>query len=195
MSDLQTAPASEAAVQAAFKLEQRIIGEAQKASKATWALAKSLYDLHETGAWALLGYDTLNEFLARPELGISRSQFFRMTKAWRDLVVVRQIPRATVEAVDPSKVAEVIPAIMRGQVEPEKALADAQEMAKSDLRVKYRKGAPEEGIEPSGIPPSKRDDGDSDNGDLDRAMRVKCPTCDQWYTPDPDIIEGEAHDA
>lgn len=183
------AQATKAAVDAAFRLEQRIITNTQRASKATWALAKDLYDLHETGAWALLGYETLNEFLARPELGISRSSFFRMTKSWRDLVVVRQIPRQTVEALDPSKVQEVIPAIMRGQVAPETALADAAEMGKGDLRIKYRKGDPDQGIAPSGIPPSKRDD-DGD-GDLDRTMRVKCPTCNQFYTPDPDDVEGD----
>jgi hypothetical protein len=174
------------ATQVAFSLEQAILSNARNVSEATWELAGDLYHFHEIGGWSLCGYDTLEEFLARPELGLSRSQFFRLTKAYRDLVVVRKIDVDELKQIEPSKVQEVIPAIMRGS-NVEKALTDAKELGRRDLRTKYRKGDEKEGIKPSGKPPVDDDEPDFDADPA--AERVECPHCGTLV--DPSVFAGE----
>ena len=130
--------------QEAFELERKIVGGVAAVSKEAWALAAHVYRFHEGGCWGLLGYDTLEEFLAQPDVSMSRTQFFRLSKTYRDLVVVREIPISALEQIDPSKVHEVAAAISRGEVKVEDALADAEKLGARDLREKYRRngGAP-----------------------------------------------------
>ncbi|RPH33500.1 MAG: hypothetical protein EHM90_06335, partial [Chloroflexi bacterium] len=122
----------------AFDLERKIKNAAAHFHKGWWELAKNLYEFHEEGSWRAIGYDTLEEFLAQPEVGISRTHFFRMTKMWRDLVVVKKLKPADLSEIEPSKVREVVPAIMRGEVKPADALDDARGLSYSDVRIKYR---------------------------------------------------------
>jgi hypothetical protein len=102
-----------------------------------WALAEHLHEFHEERYWTLLGYETLEEFLAEPEVGMSRSAFFRLVEAWHWLVEVRKVAPARLSELAPSKVQEVLPAIRRGDVSPDDALADAKGFGKRDLREKY----------------------------------------------------------
>ena len=76
--------------------------------------------------------------LAQPEIGLSRSWFFRLIQTWRDLVVVRKVSPARLAAIDTTKVEEIRPAIMSGHVKPDAALADAEALGRRDLREKYR---------------------------------------------------------
>lgn len=122
----------------AFAREQQIKKAMVEGNQAWWDLAAGLTDLHEKGLWRWLGYDTLDAFLAQPDLGVSRSQFFRMTKLYRDLVIMREIPQKKLESLEPSKVREVAPAITSGEVEVSKALSDAESLAYRDLRAEYR---------------------------------------------------------
>jgi hypothetical protein len=129
--------AQQALAKEAFEVERRIVANAQSISVATWELSKDLYELHERGLFRALGYDTLEEFLAMPELGMSRAQFFRLTRTWRDLVVVRQVPEERVRALEPSKVHEVLPKVMKGDAILNDALDDAEHLGFRDLRIKY----------------------------------------------------------
>ena len=129
---------AQALVDAAFELERKIKTAARDFHTSWWELAEALYTFHEEGSWKLLDYDSLDAFLAQPDLGISRAHFFRMTKMWRDLVITKGIAPATLHAIEPSKAREVVPAIMRGEVKPSDALADATELSYSDVRFKYR---------------------------------------------------------
>lgn len=170
--DTRTEKQQEVAARKAFNREIRIKRNVSQVAGKTWELAKDLYELHEGGEWALLGHDTLEDFLAQPDLGIQRTHFFRLTKMWRDLVVVRQIEPEKLKALEPTKVAEVTPAIMRGDVKVDDALSDAEVMSKSDLREKFRKAKP---------------GSDPDDTKLDATAepdRIKCETCGSWYIPD-----------
>lgn len=170
----------------AAQLEQEIVFYAQAASTATWGLAEKLYEFHESGAWSLLGYHSLNDFLAQPELGISRSHFFRLTKIWRDLVVVRKVAPARLLKLEPTKVAEVTAAIMRGDTTPAKALADAESLAKSDLRAKYAPSNAARDAVKNGKKAPPTIDLDEDLEATDEPERVQCEACGHWYVPDPE---------
>lgn len=166
---------------AAFTLELGIKAAAVQVHASWWTLSQLLYAFHEGGYWSDIGYDTLDEFLAQPELGISRSQFFQMTRTWRDLVVVRNVEPKELEAVEPSKAKEVLPAIRRGDVEVEDALDDAKGLGARDLREKYR---PQRQHKHKQAP----DDSTVLEAD-DEPVRVQCEVCGQWRVVDDDEQE------
>jgi hypothetical protein len=165
----------------AFNLERQIKAAAQAAYLSWWALAEALYEFHEGGYWSDLGYDSLEEFLAQPEITISRSQFFKQSKTWRDLVVTKQIPPDDLKQLEPTKVREVVPAIMRGEVEPEQALSDAAELSYRDVVRTYR---PEEN--------QGRKRNDALDADAEPVMK-RCPTCGTVVAEDK-IIDGTARE-
>lgn len=106
---------------------------------ANWKLAKAIFDFHEGGFWKWLGYATLEQYLAEPDLGMSRGYFFKLSQTWRDLVEVKQIAPDRLEHLELSKVAEVRKAIMDGKVPVDKGLDDAEAMGQRDLREHYGK--------------------------------------------------------
>ena len=160
--------------QRAAKLEKTIVRAARAADTAAWALAESLYEFHELGGWSILGYTSLQEFLAQPDLGMSRAQFFRHVQMWRYLVVEHEVAPARLAQCDPTKVATVLPAVVRGDADLDEALADTEALARSDLRVKYAKGSRNSRLEATEEP-----------------ERVRCPTCGQWWIPP----EGSSDDS
>jgi hypothetical protein len=170
----------------AFALERQIKTAAQTAYLAWWALAEALYEFHEGGYWTELGYDTLAEFLAQPEITISRSQFFKQSKTWRDLAVVKKVKPDRLKELEPSKVREVVPAIMRGEVKPADALDDAKELSYRDVVRKYR---PEE----RGKHGQSPDDSTPLDADAE-PVAIQCKACGSWYTPAAPTIDGEARE-
>lgn len=159
----------------AFDLERKIKAAAAKVHESWWDLSQALYEFHDRGYWSALGYESLDEFLAQPELGISRSQFFQMTKLWRDLVVVKQLPAENLKALEPSKVREVAPSIMRGEVKVEDALDDAASLSFRDVKEKYR-------LEERAKHGQAPDDSTPLDADKEPERR-KCDKCGSWFTP------------
>ena len=172
---------AEAIVSAAFESERRIKIAAVNIHEAWWELAEQLYLFHERGYWSYLGYESLDEFLAQPDLGMSRSQFFAMTKMWRDLIVVKQLDAGRVKQLEPSKVKEVTPAIMRGDVDVDKALDDAAGMSYRDVKTTYR---PEKQSQHG-----TRADGSEPLDASAEPVYVQCEACGSWYLPD--VEEGK----
>lgn len=122
----------------AFTLQQQIIQGMSIAAVVWWKASEAMYEFHEMGGWGLLGYETLEEWLAQPDLSMSRSQFFRNVRAWRVLVVEQSIAPDQLESLQPSKVDEVLPAIRKG-ADIEDVLADVRTLGARDLRIKYGK--------------------------------------------------------
>ena len=127
----------DALVARATDIEKRIRQAIGAGRTALWALVEAAYDFEEEHGWIALGYETKNEWLAQPDIGISRTQFFRMVRTWRTLVVRREVDIPTLTRLDTSKVAIVLPAIETSRVDVDEALADADALAASDLRIKY----------------------------------------------------------
>jgi len=160
-------------VDEAFALERRLKYSVAVGWAAWWETAKVTHEMHEKKSWELLGHDTLEEFLAQPDLGMSRRWFFKMSQTYRDLAGVRQIEIDRLKQIEPTKAMEVRPAIMSGDVNAEQALSDAESLSFRDLAEKYR--------------PSKRNltGQDPSNSKLDadaEPERVRCPCCRQWTT-------------
>ena len=91
--------------------------------------------------WRLLGYESLEEWLGDPAVGLTRTHFFRLTGLWRELVVERVVPHAGLRGVDMDKLDTALPAVKRGEVEPDEAIADAHALSRSDLQQKYQPSA------------------------------------------------------
>lgn len=160
----------------AFAIETRIKEVCVSISTNWWELAELLYTFHEGGYWSYTDAETLDEFLAQPEIGISRALFFQMTRCWRDLVVTRGVDPETLRTLQPSKVREVVPAIVAGRVEIEEAFADVQSLGFRDLRKEYTEGEKGRGLDAGREP-----------------ERVQCEGCGSWLTPEKLREWGERH--
>jgi hypothetical protein len=161
----------------AFECERRVKAAIAQLHEDKWALAEALYEFHQERYWELLGgYETLNEFLAQPEIGLRRSTYFRLVQVWRDFVEVKRVEPARLRQIEPSKAYVVLPAVMRGNVKVEDALNDAEALGWRDLREEYRRGK------------SQRETLAAE----DEPARRRCPVCGGWTTED--VIEGTARE-
>lgn len=148
------------------KLNQAIITCLQDIRTKWVELAALLYMFHHGKGWFIAGYDTLEEWLASPDVEISRRMFFLLTESYRELAIDRRVPVSELHGIDMTKVQAVLPAIRRGQVDWAEAVADARVLSRRDLREKYKE-----------LPPV--------GGTLDRSIKPdefhyeKCPTCGQ----------------
>lgn len=115
-----------------------------------WRAAEAAYRFHQSAGWLALGYDTLGEYLADPDITLSRRTFFRMTQAWQEMVVLRQVDAETIDKLDLTKVSIALPALKSGEAQVEDVIADVESLAARDLREKYTtpKTVPAEDPEP-----------------------------------------------
>ncbi len=124
-------------VRAAFDCERAIKAGIAQVHADTWTLAQHLYELHEQRLWELLGFSKLEAFLSQPEIELSHRSFFRLVQVWRDLHVTKQLPPVALREIEVSKAAVILPAVMSGNVEPEKALDDAKALSRRELQRQY----------------------------------------------------------
>lgn len=129
---------AKALVHAAFACERRIKEGIAQIQDDTWALAEHLYEWHRERYWEVVGFETLEAFLAQPEIEMSPRSFFRLVQVWRDLHVTKQLPPVALRQIEVSKAAVILPAVMSGKVKPEKALDDAKALPRRALEQKYR---------------------------------------------------------
>jgi hypothetical protein len=127
----------EAWVQSAYAHECQIKDGLTGARSSLWGAAEALYHFSEETGWAALGYETLGEWLASPEVTLSRRTYFQMVQAWRELVVLRSVDSANVRTLDLTKVSIALPAITKGTASTEEVLADVEALSAPDLREKY----------------------------------------------------------
>jgi hypothetical protein len=102
-----------------------------QAAEACWALI-------ETEGWMVLGYESLKEYLASPEIGLRRSAFYDLAAIYRTYVVEGGITPERLLAADHSKLAVAVPALSAGKVEIDEAIADAEALPWRDMREKYK---------------------------------------------------------
>lgn len=139
---------------AMFALDNKIRSALAAGRSAMWDVAGGLAEFDEQNGWTALGYDTLGEWLADPEIGMSRTTFYRLVGVYRDLkrlkVSAKELP-----TLEPSKVELVLSRVKRHEVKLEDALEDARELGKRDLRIKYlgqKEPEPEPDSEPDDSP-------------------------------------------
>lgn len=156
----------ERAVTAAYQQEARIVGLV-KDIRAKWVeLAEQLYLFQQSQAYATLGYESLEQWLAAPDIEMSRRTFFALTEAYRELVVNRNVQLTRLAGIDMTKAMEVLPALRREQVDVETALADCEALTRTDLRDRYQT-----------VPPLKQGHVDDAPITPDAFHYEKCPSC------------------
>ena len=126
------------AVDEAFAYERQVKEGLARGREALWQTAEALYEFSEVGGWRYLGgYETLGDWLADPEISLTRSTYFRLVETWREVVVRHEVDPATVRALDPSKVALTLPAVRDGRETMDGALDAAATNGWRDLRERY----------------------------------------------------------
>ena len=132
-----TAEEAQERAEVMYSLNQRITTGLSAGRVAMWDVAEACFELNEENGWTALHYDTLAEYLADPEVSMTKTVFYRLVSAYRETVVRRQIPKSTVQGIDYSKVEIVMGKVRTGEVDVEEALSDAKEMGWRDLREEY----------------------------------------------------------
>ena len=107
--------------------------------------AEAAHKLRLNEGWKLLGYDSLSQYLADPDIAMGRTQFYSLADIWEQYIEQGGID--PIRLCAPSKLEVPLPALKAGDVTVEEAVEDAETLGLRDLRVKYR-GEPE----PSGRP-------------------------------------------
>lgn len=151
-----TAEEMEERRQIAFNLEVSIKDAIGRGRAAMWELAKSLYEFNEEHGWTALNYETQGEWLAQPEIGMSKRQYHRLVRIWKEATITWSIPEADVLEIEPSKFEIVLPAIESNKATVVEALEDARSMGVRDLRETY--------IGPQGTPKHPREEQEDASG-------------------------------
>lgn len=164
---------TELEARAAFELEQRIkltLGR----TRLHWAdLAGDLYTFQTTHAYAQLGYETFEEWLASPDIDIKRRWVYELLSIWKHVIIDAGVDPEQLRDLEPSKVQDVMVAIRRKQVDPQRALADARSLSRQDLRQLYGPQGDSTTSTPAGAAPD-----DTPHYDAEAEPQwMRCPTC------------------
>lgn len=136
----QAVAAASPSAMAAHEAHEQLVMVAQNMRGLWMVAAKACYGLQQSQGWQQLGYDSLNEYLAQPELGIERGVFFKLVRIWDRFHVKAGIPVERLVDSDWSKLAETVKALDAGAVTADEAVSDAAALGFRDLREKYSGG-------------------------------------------------------
>jgi hypothetical protein len=123
--------------------------------EALWRVARGVHAFNELRGWQKLGHDTLGEWLAEPDIGWSRTQYFRYVGVWQKYALDRKVDPQRLQQVDLTKAEVVLPALKAGDVTADTALADIEALGWRDLREKYvtkAKSSPSAGTDSATTP-------------------------------------------
>jgi hypothetical protein len=138
---------AEALTQECFEIERRVKAAAAEGRQAGWKIAKAFYEFDEVVGWTVLGYETIGEWLAQPDLGFRKSLYYQYLRVYREIVVTRGLDLSLVRPAAPAtqgdspleidKVDIVLRSVTAGKALLEDAMDDVQSLSKSDLIEKY----------------------------------------------------------
>jgi len=120
-----------------FKLEEAIKLAIAKGREALWDLAANLHHFNENHGWSALGQETCEEWLAQPDINITKSQYYRLIRRHKELVIARDVPMKTLVQLEPSKLDMVLPSVELGRITFEEAKNDVISLGARDLKEKY----------------------------------------------------------
>ncbi len=130
---------SDAAVAAeeAYAVETQIKAAMRDGRDALWRLMEALYAFDDMRGWLALGHDNLTQWLADPEVSMTRTTYYRWVKTWGKLHVERNIDGERLRQLDASKASMVVDVIVAGKAPVDEVLSDVEELGARDLREKY----------------------------------------------------------
>ena len=144
------------ATAAAHDTHERLLA-AQAREQAGFAdVCRASFELRETDGWARLGYRSIGEYLAQPEVTMRRSSFYERAAIWEWYVVTGGLDPARLSRVGWYKLKVTLGAVIAGRVDAGTAIDDGVALAAGDLRAKYRNlGELESDISDSSTPGSQ----------------------------------------
>ena len=138
--------AEEIAAEKAHEVEGKI-KTGTGAIKQVWiALAGHLHEFYTERMWEPLGHDKFESWLGSPDIGLKRSQTYQLIEVYEELVVKRGVSQEELAALEMSKLAVVLPALRKGDVELDEVLSDCESLSRSALREKYGQAVPAERV-------------------------------------------------
>jgi hypothetical protein len=120
-----------------YALQETVKAGLTAGRTALWQMARALHEFDQEQGWLALGYDVLGDWLADPDIGISKSAYYRLVKSWRGLAIKRRVPEAKIFELEPSKVDIVLPRVESGEITLDRALKDVRALGYRDLRDQY----------------------------------------------------------
>jgi hypothetical protein len=100
--------------------------------------AEACYLLLENQAWDALGYESLNEWLANPEIGLSKTVFYDLANIHQRYVLEGGVSQERLTEGEHSKLTIPLRALAAAKVSANEAADDAAALGWRDLRAKYR---------------------------------------------------------
>ena len=122
----------------AYEMEKRLKAALRATRRSLMDVCAASHDISRNHAYEALGYETLAEFLAQPDVGMSRSEFFTAAKIHQVFVLEHGIDPEKLAEAGMAKLAVVLPKVTAGKIEAETAVADASTNGLRDLRDEYR---------------------------------------------------------
>src|SRR5271165_3749808 len=110
------------AVDLAHTAEKKVYSALARGKEAAWELAEALYEFDEVSGWRRLGHESLEEWLAQPEVGIKKTLYYDLVASWRKMVVHREVEPSRLKLLEPSKVAIVAQRVGKAQVTVDEAV-------------------------------------------------------------------------
>lgn len=140
----QSAPVTDSSPRSkkAHKVEKKIVAGCSAIRQVWVALAAYFHEFHTEEMWEDLGYESFEEWLGSPDISLSRSHVYALIQTHNDLVLGLGVDPKELEGLEASKIVQVLPALKRGDVEIDVALADVEALSRADLREKYNKVLP-----------------------------------------------------
>lgn len=164
--------------QTAQSAHEQLLAGLHHANKGLALAAEAAWKIRQEEGWLALGYAGIGEYLAGPEIGLSRPDFYALGDIWEQYIVSGGQDENRLVA--PSKLTVPMRALKAGEVSPGDALTDAETLGLRDLRIKYR-GEKE--------PESGRPDAAS----REFGYPFACAACGTVIEDDAGIIKEEAH--
>jgi hypothetical protein len=126
---------------------QLVIEYKDGVNKNLWALAKVLKEIRDEKLYRMLDCGSFNEFVAQPEIGMSRSAVYALIKRYEIYAYHLNVPENRLLNIDSSKL-DIIAPVVKG--DPEKWLASAEALSQSDLinEVRVAQGRGEMDLSP-----------------------------------------------
>jgi hypothetical protein len=164
VNDVAVREPTEAEAKQAFDHQELIKQIGRKVKRDMLEYIAAIYHFKDQHRFRKLGYGSFDEWLADPknEIDLSRRQVYYYLGIWRTFVVERGWTPDEMRQTYLTRLATVEPAVRRGKVSKDKAIADTQELSVSALEREYEGFGPDPG---SKIEPEKEPD------------LVRCPKC------------------
>lgn len=126
------------AVDEATKAQEQLQVAVLGGRAAMWKMAEACWQCDDVRAWTRLGFETKGEWLAQPEVSLTRETFDRFVRVWDRLVIIHRVDASALKHLDVTKVDVVLRAVTKGGASVEDALGDAEALGWHDLRDKYQ---------------------------------------------------------